>query len=116
MIQRPHGSSRILITQPDHAALAAHIVRHWRREPMPDGGRGESVLLAVEQHDYGWQRLDDAPLVDADTGRILDFLTAPDDVKRGVWPRGVEHLAGDSYAAALVAQHAIHIYRRYRGK
>ena len=34
--------------------------------------------------------------------------------RRSVWPRGVDRLAASPYAAALVAQHALHIYRRYR--
>jgi hypothetical protein len=32
-----------------------------------------------------------------------------------VWPRTVAELAGDPYAAALVAQHAITVYDRFRG-
>jgi hypothetical protein len=32
-----------------------------------------------------------------------------------VWPRGVARLANDPWAAALVAQHAIVIFNRYRG-
>jgi hypothetical protein len=31
-----------------------------------------------------------------------------------VWPRGVDRLAQTPYAAALVAQHALEIYARYR--
>lgn len=48
--------------------------------------------------------VDAAPLVDETTGRILDFIHAPDEVKRGVWPRAVERLRTMPYAAALVAQ------------
>ena len=32
-----------------------------------------------------------------------------------MWPNVVAQLEADPYAAALVAQHAVHIYRRYRG-
>ena len=41
-------------------------------------------------------------------------MTAPDAVKRSVWPRAVGRLAHAPYAAALVAHHAVHVYRRYR--
>jgi Protein of unknown function (DUF3891) len=41
-------------------------------------------------------------------------MTLPDEDRRGVWPRGVQRLAATPYSAALVAQHAVHIYRRYR--
>ena len=113
MIVRLNGSSRQLITQPDHAALAARVMREWRADGLLES-RLHAILLAVEEHDHGWLEVDAAPLVDAVTGRVLDFIGAPDDVRRSVWPRGVNRLAAWPYAAALVAQHALHIYRRYR--
>jgi hypothetical protein len=114
VIVRRNGSSRLLITQPDHAALAARVMREWRADGLLGSPRRQSILLAVEEHDNGWLEVDAAPLVDAVTGRVLDFIGAPDDVRRSVWPRGVARLAASPYAAALVAQHALHIYRRYR--
>lgn len=71
-------------------------------------------MLAIREHDNGWREVDRAPIVDPTTGRILDFINAPDEVRREVWPRGIERLASTPYAAALVAEHALHIYRRYR--
>ena len=114
MIVRRNGSSQLLITQPDHAALAARVMREWRADGLLESTRLDSILRAVEEHDHGWLEVDAAPLVDAVTGRVLDFIGAPDDVRRSVWPRGVDRLAPSPYAAALVAQHALHIYRRYR--
>jgi hypothetical protein len=114
MIVRVNGSSQLLITQPDHAALAARVMRQWRADGFPDAPRQASILLAIEEHDNGWREVDAAPVVDVVTGRILDFICAPDPVRRAVWPRGVERLATTPYAAALVAHHAVHIYRRYR--
>ena len=114
MILRPAGPDQLLITQPDHAALAARIMEHWRADGLPQSPRRAAILRAIEQHDNGWDEIDVAPIVDSATGRILDFINVPDDVKRGIWPRGVERLEDTPYAAALVAQHALHIYRRYR--
>ena len=68
--------------------------------------RLSSILLAVEEHDNGWREVEAAPLVDGATGRVLDFIGAPDETRRSVWPRGVDRLAASPYAAALVAQHA----------
>src|SRR5688572_29016028 len=115
MIIRSTGPTRLLITQRDHASLAAHIMRHWRADGFPEKQRQHVILLAIDAHDNGWREIDASPLVDPGTGRILDFVHAPDHVRRGVWPRGVARLATAPYAAALVAQHAIHVYRRYRG-
>lgn len=114
MIIRPAGSAQLLITQPDHAALSAAIMRRWRAGGLPDAPRRASILLAIEEHDNGWREVDAVPIADRTTGCLLDFINAPVDIRRGVWPRGVERLAATPYAAALVAQHAIHIYRRYR--
>jgi hypothetical protein len=114
MIVRPAGVTQLLITQPDHAALAARIMRQWRADGFPDEPRQSSILLAIEAHDNGWREVDAAPVLDGATGRILDFVGAPAPIRRAVWPRGVERLAATPHAAALVAQHAMHIYRRYR--
>jgi hypothetical protein len=114
MIVRASGSSLQLISQPDHAALAARVMKAWRADGLAASGRRSDILVAVEEHDNGWREVDAAPLVDEATGRLLDFLAAPPDVRRAVWPRGVSRLDGMPYAAALVAQHALHIHRRFR--
>ncbi|MCA1562503.1 MAG: DUF3891 family protein [Acidobacteria bacterium] len=114
MIIQLNGSSQVLITQPDHAALAFRIMRQWRANGFPDAPQHCVVLHAIEEHDNGWREADVAPVVDDVTGRVLDFVSAPDDVRRAVWPRGVERLAARPYAAALVAHHALHVYRRHR--
>jgi hypothetical protein len=114
MILRPAGSSHTFITQPDHAALAARIMKHWRREAMPGGSRQAAIMMAIGEHDNGWHELDAAPILDRNSRKVLDFIGISDDLKRSVWPRAVNRLAGTPYAAALVAQHALHIYRRYR--
>jgi hypothetical protein len=113
MIIRRSASSLQLITQPAHAALAARIMRQWQPDHFPDSPRKASILNAVEQHDNGWAEVDEALLVDERTGQLLDFVELPDTLKRDTASRGIEHLADDPYAAALVAQHRVHVYRRY---
>ena len=112
MIVRQTADTFQLITQPDHAALAAAIMEH--SVALADHPRRASILLAVAEHDNGWSEPDAAPLIDPATGIPLDFISAPNDVRQGVWPRGVARLAADPWAAALVAQHAIVIFNRYR--
>jgi len=114
MIIRHGGGSLLLITQPDHAALGGRMMRRWQRDALQRSARRDEILIAVEQHDHGWSEPDASPIVDVDSGKLLDFMAVRDDVKRDVWPRAVAHLAGTPYAAALVAHHAIHVYRRYR--
>ncbi len=114
MILRPHGSNRLAITQPDHAALAGRIVGAWRANGLPESPRRDDVLLAVAEHDNGWREIDDSLLVDPATGAVRDFMTVPAHVKRSVWSRAIARLAATPYAAALVAHHASHVYGRYR--
>ena len=114
MIVRRADSTALLIAQPDHAALAARIMRRWTDDELARSPRRDEILYAVEHHDDGWLEVDRAPIVDAKTGELLDFITSPVAVRRGIWPRGVALLASTPYAAALVAQHAVHVYRRYR--
>ena len=111
MIVRESGSSLVLVTQPDHARLARQIVEPW--PALAASGRRASILLAIEEHDNGWRELDARPLVDSATGRLLDFVNAPAPLRQEVWPRGVERLSSDPWAAALVALHALTVYDRY---
>src|SRR3954471_4269773 len=114
VIVRTDGGHLLLITQPDHAALAATIMTAWRGKGFPTSAERHAVLLATRSHDNGWQEDDAAPLVDASNGRILDFVPAPDQGRRSRWPGGIARLRHEPYAAALVAQHAVAIYDRYR--
>jgi hypothetical protein len=116
MIIRRRGTTALLITQPDHAHLAQTIMERWREGGLSTSPRRAAILYAIREHDNGWRDLDNEPIVDSSSGEILDFMNLPDNERRGVWPRGVQRLAEAPYSAALVAQHAIHIYRRYRGE
>ena len=112
MIVRPAGSGVHLITQPDHAQLAGRIME--RCVPLAAHPRRTSILRAIRDHDNGWADGDAAPVVHFGTGAIVDFMTAPDEMRQGVWPRAVAMLADDPLAAALVAQHAIVAFDRLR--
>ena len=112
MIVRAAGGVLHLITQPDHAALAGRIMGRW--QALYDADRRAAILHAVEEHDNGWREADAVPTVDPATGRIHDFIGAPTAVRQGVWPRGIERLGSNPWSAALVAQHALTVYDRYR--
>ena len=88
-------------------------MRQWQSDHFPDSPRKASILNAIEQHDNGWAEVDGDLVVDETTGQLLDFLELPDALKRDTASRGIERLADDPYAAALVAQHRLHVYRRY---
>jgi uncharacterized protein DUF3891 len=117
MIIRPDGDSLLFITQPDHARLAAELLAQWRDDEFSAHPRRDTLLLAAREHDNGWREPDAAMVFDTARGAGLDFLSAPDEVKQAVWPRGVDRLSEISpYAAALVAQHALYVLRANRDK
>lgn len=99
-----------LITQPDHAGLAGEIMARSSR--LRHHPRRDSILLAVTEHDNGWREEDAVPEVDEQG--VVDFVRAPLAVRHRVWPRAVARLSHDPWAAALVAQHAITVYDRFR--
>ncbi len=114
MIIRPDGSDLLLITQPDHAALAGRLMTAWTHHGFPTRATRDRVLMAAALHDCEWEEWDAAPPVSPETGLPYDFMTAPLAHKQGVWPRAVDRLAArDPYVGALVAQHALTVYRRY---
>jgi hypothetical protein len=112
MIVRVIDDTVLLITQPDHAHLARRIME--RCAPLLQRRRRDSILHAIGEHDNGWTEADAAPDIDPETGSVVDFVHAALPVRHEVWPRGVARLAGDPWAAALVAQHAVTVYDRYR--
>jgi len=115
VIVRPDGDSWLLIRQPDHAALAADILTHWRADGVPDRPTRERLLIATREHDTGWALEDEAPMVNPETGAPWDFIHLPVARRQAVWPRAVETLGDDAYVAALVAHHAVTAYARYDG-
>jgi hypothetical protein len=116
MIIRSQDDSWLFITQPDHASLAGRLMRHWHAGGLPDSPRRDDILRAVAEHDNGWLEVDAAPLVDPESGELLDFIRLPLAMRQGVWPRGVRRLESAPYAAALVANHAVHVFARFRGQ
>jgi hypothetical protein len=101
------------MTQPDHAQLARTIMDHC--VPLRARPRRGAILHAIAEHDNGWAEEDAAPTIDTVTGNVADFITVPLSVRHAVWPRGIARLADDPWAAALVAQHALTVYDRFRG-
>ena len=112
MIIRKRGEKMLFITQPDHAHLSRRVMEHCVE--LATHPRREWILLAIGEHDNGWREADEAPPIDPSSGAPLDFVNAPAAVRQGVWPRGVARLAADPWAAALVANHAVTVYERFR--
>jgi hypothetical protein len=112
VIVRPVHDGVLLITQPDHAQLARAIMEHC--VPLATRPRRDAILHAIAAHDDGWAEEDAAPTVNPETGNLVDFVSAPVGVRQATSLRGVERLGQDAWAAALVAQHRLTVYERFR--
>ncbi len=112
MILRLVRDRILLIAQPDHAHVARTIMESC--EPLAARPRRDAILHAIGEHDNGWAEEDAAPIVDPETGSVADFARLPLPARHRVWPRAVARLADDPWAAALVAQHALTAYNRFR--
>lgn len=116
MIVIAQGGHLRLVTQPDHARLAAEVLALWRADGVPEHPRRTDLLVAVREHDNGWREPDAAPRVDA-SGRPLDFRDAPEPMRRALWLRAVERFADERpYLALLAARHALTLHRDRRGR
>ena len=86
MIIRTRDDAQLYITQPDHARMAAEAISHWHDDEFDENPRRASILLATREHDNGWREEDATTYVDA-TGKPLDFITVPVEVRQRIWPR-----------------------------
>jgi len=114
MIVRETESDLYLITQPDHAVLAAEIMTSWKHNGWPDHPRRDLVETATLHHDCGWKEVDASPRTDPVTGMPFSVFNLPLGERHAVWYRGVERTAEmDPYIGALVAHHAVTVYSRF---
>ena len=109
MIRRDAGGDWLLITQADHAAVAATLAGHvGGRRFARIVGRRESVLAAVSGHDDGWRSHDSAPTLD-DQRRPLDVLDAAHRIALPAWAASTAEVTTGSgpYAGLVVSLHAL---------
>lgn len=99
----------VLITQTDHAGLAADILRLM--PGLADHPLRAELIRAAREHDNGWAEADSAPRVDA-RGRPHDFRSMPSAERLELWRRGAaRHLKEDPAVALLILHHALHLHR-----
>ncbi len=116
MIVHDEGETYRLVSQEDHARLAADIVALYREELWHDLARRDDVLFAVREHDNGWREIDRAPALDEATRGPCDFVRAPPETRTGIWRRGTRrHFAERPYSSLLITRHALALSAAFRG-
>ncbi len=106
MIRRNGPKGFLLITQNDHAALAAQIAAHWGNELFAAPDPREAVVTAIECHDAGWSIHDDKPFLN---GQKIpaSFYEMPVSAYVRVWVASVSAAAarGGPMAGLIVSWH-----------
>ena len=111
LLPGPEGDLLRLVTQPDHAQLAATALSLFRLPELVSHPRRDALLRAVRLHDNGWRELDAAPPVDPASGLPYGFIELPPPLRLEVWERGTaRYAASDPYAALLATEHALALH------
>jgi hypothetical protein len=112
MIVRDRGDSWQVVLQTDHADLSAAFARAWADRDA----RHDSLVLATERHDDGWAVWEQAPLVEPETGRPLNFLDVPVPAHLTFYRACIAAVSDQNpYAGLLVSMHGAGIYRQRYG-
>jgi hypothetical protein len=107
MIRRREGDSFMLITQHDHALLAARLMAEVGNRTFHASRRRSELIEATSLHDSGWPMHDDRPTLNGE-GYPLDVFESPRSVTFPAWQAGADRAAGVSaYVGLLVSMHVL---------
>ncbi|MYF47500.1 MAG: DUF3891 family protein [Candidatus Dadabacteria bacterium] len=106
MIRRESDEGWLLIAQPDHAFLSSGIMNFWGNEDFETITPGDKVMLAIREHDCGWEKVDAAADFNPENGYPRNFMEMRTESQFEIWSECFErHLGEHPYACALIALH-----------
>ncbi len=106
MIRRESGSGWTLITQPHHAFLSSRIMNFWGNQDFEAVAPRDKVMLAIKEHDCGWEKTDSAPDLNPANLYPRNFMEMQPESRFEIWSECFErHAAEHPYACALIALH-----------
>ena len=106
MLVTRRGGRLALVTQPDHAAIAGTLARHWGNAEFATPLASEALICAAEHHDDGWLELDGRPMFNHQQRRPAHFVELALTDTAAPYARGVESVyARDQHAGVLVSMH-----------
>ncbi|MBV8207123.1 MAG: DUF3891 family protein [Acidobacteria bacterium] len=99
----------LLVTQPDHAALAGELAAALAAEWMPR--LSPAAIAAIAAHDEGWRPFDTRPSF-RPGARPASFIEIPSPDFLAAWNASIEHAATLSpLAGAMVSRHFCRLLR-----
>ncbi len=106
MIRRESGEGWALITQPNHAFLSSKIMNFWGNEDFETITPRDEVMLAIKEHDCGWEKMDSAADLNPKNGYPRNFMEMRPESQLEIWSECFEkHVGEHPYACALIALH-----------
>ena len=103
----------ILISQIEHAHLAARLAEPWESSAFPPLEPRDELLWAIEHHDDGWRHWEERPQVDPMTGVPRSFMEMPAGDAIAIWTGSIDAAAAAGpLEAYVVAGHFVALAKR----
>jgi len=107
----------LLLSQVDHACLAARVAEVWGQAPFATLTPREEVLAGIRHHDDGWAAWERRPKVDPRSGRPLDFTEVSIDDWLPIWQNSIDAAAQcGPLPACMVAGHFTALLHRFHSR
>jgi hypothetical protein len=88
MIRRDANNAWVLISQVDHAHLAADLASAWGNDEVAPLPLTEWLLPAIRDHDAGWRAWEEAPTI-TDDGLPRQFMEMSAEDSEAIWTESI---------------------------
>jgi hypothetical protein len=106
MIVRETNKDFVMTPQHEHAGFSSKIGRYLIKSLFVDHSYSRDVLIAIEQHDRGWIKLDDTPIWNDRNNTPFSFGDYPLLPKLVLYRKGLDEVEEmNEYAALLCSLH-----------
>src|SRR4051794_14930642 len=110
MIRRDDRDRWLLISQVDHARLAAEVAGAWGNARFARPEPVAWTLPAIAHHDDGWAAWERRPRIDPGTGKPFSFFEMPIADSIDLWRSSIARCAQESdFGGAIVSRHFSHL-------
>jgi hypothetical protein len=116
IVRQELDGSLVMITQNDHAQVAATFAAHWGNAGLARPSHRNSMIRAAMLHDFSWIEEETKPVFDPATGGCVHYLRVPSETQLAAnqWTNDwVSRM--DPYAGLMVARHRTGIWKARYG-